>query len=129
VSCKHAVQKNPVQVGSGDKNREALTSNFLFVNSLASFFLYYTFIPVIFVLSDLLKTQKGTRSKKKIKEKYKKMEREKLCVRNRSFHRTFLPQFHFAWLKTLSLSGHETRRPSSSFTPFLVAPSFLLRPI
>lgn len=114
VSCKHAAQKNPVQVGSDDKNREVQTSNFLFVNSLA-FFLHYTFILVIFVLSGLLKTQKGTRSKKKrkIKEKYRKMEREKLCVRNRSFHRSFLPQFHFAWLKTVSLAMKQTVPPLS----------------
>ena len=41
------------------------------------------------------------------------MEREekKLCFRYRSFYRTFLPQFHFAWLKTGSLAMKQTVPP------------------
>ena len=128
AACKHTAQKNPVQVGSDDKSREFLTSNFfLFVNSLVFFFLRYTFILVIFVLSDLLKTQKGTRSlKKKIKEsirKWKKREKKKLYFRNRSSYRTFLSTISFR-LAQDRVSGHETNRPLPCFTPFPLCSKF-----
>lgn len=124
AACNHTAQKNPIRVGSDDKNREFLTSNFLFVNSLV-FFLRYTFLLVIFVLSVLLKTQKGTRSlKKKIKESIRRWKEKKTFLSQQKLLQNFPPTISFR-LAQDRVSGHETNRPSPVLHPFSLLQVFL----